>query len=233
MKNVIKGNVPVHLAIIPDGNRRWAKRNGLEVVFGHYKAGSYDNIDEIFKEGQRMGVKYMSIWGFSTENWKREKKEVDAVFDVIMKGVEKFRRDAQKNKIRFRHIGRKERIPIALREQLEKLEEETKNYDKFNVLLCLDYGGRDELLRAVGKIVSSGVREISEEEFSKFLDTSGVPDVDLIIRTGGEKRVSGYMPFQGTYAEFHFVDKYFPDFRAEDLRNAVIEFVKRQRRYGS
>lgn len=227
-----KGKIPVHVVIIPDGNRRWAREKGLIASVGHYSAGSYDNIESIFDEGRKLGIKYMSIWAFSTENWGRDKREIKAVFDVVMGGVERFRRDAHKNKIRFRHIGRKDRIPKKLAVELRKLEEETEDYGDFSVQLCFDYGGRDEILRAINRMLKSGKKKINEEEFRKNLDTSGIPDPDLIIRTSGEKRTSGFMPFQSAYAELYFIEKYFPDFNRNDLRKAVSEYSKRVRRFG-
>lgn len=227
-----EGKIPIHVAIIPDGNRRWAKEKGLGASLGHYKAGTYDELENLFKEARRLGSKYMSIWAFSTENWSRDKAEVNAVFDVVLKGVERFRRDAHKNKIRFRHIGRKDRIPKKLLEELNKLEEETKSYSDFNVQLCLDYGGRDEIVRAVNKLLKSGKQEIGEKDISNTLDTEGVPDPDLIIRTSGEKRTSGLMPFQAAYAELYFADVYFPDFDASELRKAIQDYQSRHRRFG-
>ena len=224
--------IPIHVAIIPDGNRRWAKEKGLFSSLGHYKAGNYDNLELLFKEAKDMGVMYMSLWGFSTENWKRDKKEISAIFNLILKGVDKFRRDGEKNKIRFRHIGRKDRIPERLRIELAKLEKETAKYDKFNVQLCLDYGGRDEIIRAVNKMIRSGVKKIDEKIFADYLDTKGIPDPDLVIRTSREYRTSGLMPYQARYAELYFSNVYFPDFDAKELRKAINEYSKRQRRFG-
>lgn len=225
-------NVPVHVAIIPDGNRRWAREKGMIATAGHYAAGSYGNIESIFNEGRKLGIKFMSIWAFSTENWNRDKKEIDAVFDVLMKGIERFRKDAHKNQIRFRHIGRKDRLPKNLASEITKLEEETKNYDEFNVQLCLDYGGRDEIIRAVNKLIKEGGKKVDEQAIASYLDTAGIPDVDMIIRTSGEKRLSGFMPFQSDYAELFFFDKYWPDFNPEDLKRAVSDYSRRVRRFG-
>ena len=224
--------IPGHIAIIPDGNRRWATSKGLEGTFGHYKAGSYDNLEDIFKEAQRLGAKYMSIWGFSTENWKRNKKEQNEIFSLILSGVEKFLKDAHKNKMRFRHVGRIDRLPKKLTSALKRLEEETKSYDKFNIQLCLDYGGRDEIVRAVNEVLKSGKKEIDENEFSKFLDSKTIPDPDLIIRTSGEHRLSGFMPFQSIYSELYFSNVYFPDFDIKELRKAIFEYGRRKRRFG-
>ena len=222
----------MHVAIIPDGNRRWAKSKGFEESFGHYKAGAYENLEELFREGKKLGIKYMSIWGFSTENWKRSDKEKEGIFELILSGVEKFMKDAGENQIRFRHIGRKDRLPAGLVSALKKLEKETEKYDKFNVQLCLDYGGRDEIIRAVNKALKAGAKSVDEKSFLGFLDTEGISDPDLIIRTAGERRLSGFMPFQAVYSEFYFSDLYFPDFGARELRRAVRDYGKRQRRFG-
>ncbi len=224
--------IPRHIVIIPDGNRRWAKEKGMDPRSGHYKAGSYDNLESLFVEAKKLGVKYFSIWGFSTENWKRNPAEVKAIFSLIMEGLERFRKDAYKNKIRFRHLGRKDRLPKKLVLELKKLEEETKDYGDFNVQLCLDYGGRDELVRAVNSLLKSKVKKINEKDIEKYLDSNGIPDPDLIIRTSGEKRTSGFMPYQSVYAELYFSDLYFPDFNALELRKAVKEYARRNRRFG-
>ena len=227
-----KNRIPEHICIIPDGNRRWAKEKGMSGSLGHYKAGDYDNLEGLFSEARRLGVGYISLWGFSTENWKRDKKEVGAIFDLILKGIEKFRKDAKKNKIRFLHFGRKDRLPGRLRNELKELEEETKNYNDFTVVLCLDYGGRDEIVRAVNRIIKKGVKKVDEKEFEQNLDSKGIPDPDMIIRTSGEYRTSGLMPYQGTYAELYFTDVYFPDFDEKELRKAIEEYSRRQRRFG-
>lgn len=224
--------VPEHIAIIPDGNRRWARNRNLEPHFGHYKAGSYANMESLLKEAKKLGIKRVSIWGFSTENWKRSKEERDAIFDLIFGAVERFREDAEKNKIGFRHIGRKDRLPKKLINALDRIEKQTKEHNEFIVQLCLDYGGRDEIVRAVNKILKSGKKEIDENSFSEYLDSAGADDPDLIIRTGGEKRLSGFMPFQSTYAELYFSELYFPEFGALELRKVVRGYGKRIRRFG-
>ena len=223
--------MPVHVVIIPDGNRRWARARGLKPWEGHYKSGSYDNLISLFREAKRLGVKYLSIWAFSTENWKRDKKEVDILLNLTLKRIMDFSKEIHNEKIRFRHIGRKDRIPVKLVRELEKLEKETAGYNESNVQLLLDYGGRDEIIRAVNKLIKNG-KEVGESEFSEALDTFDIPDVDLIIRTSGEKRLSGLMPFQGVYSELYFIDKHFPEFTAEDLRIAVEDFSNRKRNFG-
>lgn len=228
----IKGKVPIHVAIIPDGNRRWAKQRGMKAEFGHYTSASFLHMHSLFEEARKLGVKYLTLWGFSTENWKRNNLEIQAIFDMILKNVEQFREEVHSNKIRFKHIGRKDRLPKKLVTELEKLEDETKKYEQFNVQLCLDYGGRDELLRAVNLALKNGKNKILEEDFEKYLDSYGIPDLDLVIRTSGEQRTSGFMPFQSVYSELYFTDVHFPDFNAREFKKAIEEYSRRQRRYG-
>lgn len=225
-------NVPIHVAVIPDGNRRWAKEKGMASHLGHYSATSFDHMNELFSEARNYGVKYLTFWGFSTENWKRSKQEIKAIFDIILSKIEEFRADSEKYKIRFRHVGRKDRLPRKIVFALEMLEKETVNYADFNVQLCLDYGGRDEILTAVNKLIKEGKEKIKEKDFSLSLFSKDLPDPDLIIRTSGEYRTSGFMPFQAVYAELYFCDKHFPDFTASDLREAIEEYGRRQRRFG-
>lgn len=227
-----KKSVPVHVIVIPDGNRRWARERGLSASFGHYTSASDERIIELFLEAQKMGVKYLSLWGFSTENWKRDRKEINAIFDLILRKIEKLKELAHQHRIRFRHLGRKDRLPKKLMSELQKLEKETANYDDLNIQLLLDYGGRDEIVRAINKLLKNKKKKISEEEFKKYLDTEEIPDVDLIIRTSGEKRTSGAMPYQAAYAELYFADCYFPEFDSQEFRKAINSFSKRVRRFG-
>jgi undecaprenyl diphosphate synthase len=224
--------IPTHISIIPDGNRRWAKREGLKRLLAHNTSGNYQNLIKLCKEVKDLGIQYLSIWAFSTENWKRDPREIREIFDVINRGLDLFIQDASKNKYRFRHIGRKDKLPKKMLERINRLERETSGYTQFNLLLGIDYGGRDELIRAINSIVSQGIREIDEGVIRQNLDTSGIPDPDLIIRTGGEKRLSGFMPFQATYSEFYFTELLFPDFTPKNLKEAVEEYSKRKRRFG-
>lgn len=228
-----KKNVPVHVLIIPDGNRRWARERGLQASFGHYTSASDERIMELFLEAKRMRVRYLSLWGFSTENWKRDEKEIKAIFNLILKKIDKFREEAHKHRIRFRHLGRKDRLPKELLKELTKLERETEDYEDLNVQLMLDYGGRDEIIRAVNKMLKSGVKKIDEKTFEYYLDSKDIPDPDLIIRTSGEKRTSGAMPYQAAYAELYFADCYFPEFTSEEFRKAMRAYIDRVRRFGA
>lgn len=228
----IKSSIPRHIAIIPDGNRRWAKEKGLGISEGHRKAASKENIIALLDEARNLGVKYLTFWVFSTENWNRDSKELKGLFGVILRSLKVLRDDALKNKVRFRHLGRKDRLSKNLVKFIEKLEKDTEKFDEFNFQMCLDYGGRDEITRAMNKMLKAGVQEITEDDIGMYLDSYGVPDPDLIIRTSGEKRMSGFMSFQSAYAEFYFTDLHFPDFGPKELRKAVEEFGRRRRTFG-
>ncbi len=227
----MSGKTPLHVAIIPDGNRRWARERGLAEVKGHEDSTRRDRLIELFEEARAMGVKYLSLWGFSTENWNRSKIEKRFLFKLVGKTVEQLRDYAVEKKVRFRHIGRRDRLPRALVESLERLEKDTEKFDSMNVQLFLDYGGRDEILRAVEKAKLAG-EILNENNFMNYLDTSGLPEPELIIRTGGEKRLSGFMSFQSIYSELYFTDSYFPDFGTEEFRKAINWFSSRERRFG-
>ncbi len=225
------GKIPLHVAIIPDGNRRWAKGKGLKETAGHVMSGSYKNMKELFSAAKDLGVRFVSIWGFSTENWKRSDGEKKVLFDVILKGLNGFIENAEKEKVGFRAIGRRDRLPEKVLKKILELEEKTAKFKDFTAVLCIDYGGRDEIVRAANKIVKHGL-EVDAGEFGNFLDTKGIPDVELIIRTGGEQRLSGFMPFQSVYAEIYFSEVYFPDFKGEELKKAIGDFMERERRFG-
>lgn len=225
-------NIPTHISIIPDGNRRWAVSKGMDKVKGYSKV-DYKHLESLILEAKKMGSKYMSLWFFSTENWKRPKNEINFLFNHFIKNIDSFLEGAIKNKINVRHIGRKDRLPKNVIDGLNTLESQTKNNKEFNVLICMDYGGRDEILRAVNNLLKSGQTSVSEEDFKKYLDSNDVPDPDLIIRTSGERRLSGWMPFQSVYSEFYFADVHFPDFDSQQLRKAIEDYSMRKRRLGS
>ncbi|MBI2012381.1 di-trans,poly-cis-decaprenylcistransferase [Candidatus Curtissbacteria bacterium] len=225
--------LPKHIVLIPDGNRRWAKERGLPIEEGHRRG--MDNIVEISRVAQDWGIKYLTIWAFSTENWNRSPREIRYLMRVFKDFIKKFLREFLKKGVKISHLGRKDRIPKFLREALDEAMSKTKNNDKFFVNIALDYGGRDEILRAVKKILSNGPtgKKISEAEFSKYLDTNGQPEPDLIIRTSGEKRLSGMMPFQAAYAELYFEKVYLPEFTPYHLKKAILDYSNRQRRFGT
>lgn len=223
---------PAHVAIIPDGNRRWAKSKGEDAVFGHYTSSSFQHINELFAETESRGVKYLTLWGFSTENWKRDKKEIDGIMKLILHIVEQWKENADVHNIRFRHLGRKDRLPIKLLTALTELENKTAKCTGLNVQLCIDYGGQDEIVRAVNKLLKKKVKKINEKELSACLDSHDIPPVDFIIRTSGERRLSGFMPIHSAYAELYFSEVHFPDFGINEFREALNDYSRRKRRFG-
>ncbi len=225
-------NLPKHIVIIPDGNRRWAKQNNLKPQQGHKKGAEI--AQNILTEFQKYGIKYLTIWGFSTENWKRSKIEIQYLMKLFSNLITKLKEKCKKDKIRFYHFGRKDRLPQSLIKKIIDLENQTKTNKKLHFALALDYGGRDEILRAVKKLYISNldIDKLNEQKFSQFLDTKNFPDPDLIIRTGGEQRLSGIMLWQSAYSELYFLNKFFPDFNKNDIKIILEEFSKRQRRFG-
>lgn len=219
--------IPTHVAIILDGNRRWAKERGLPTFEGHRQG--FERFKNIVKIAREKGVKILTLWAFSTENWKRSKEEVSYLMKLYEKIIDSYLSEAKKNQTRLIHIGRKDRINDILRQKLIKAEEETKNYQKNYLALALDYGGRDEIIRAIKK-----ARNLNSNNFEQFLDTKDLPqqDVDLVIRTSGEKRTSGFLIWQAAYAEYIFYPKYLPDFTPADFDKCLEEYSQRQRRYG-
>lgn len=224
--------LPTHLAIIPDGNRRWAREHNLPTLIGHQRG--YQRGIELVKKAKELGIKYLTFWGFSTENWNREEEEVSYLMQLFKQMIDQYLQEALKNKIKIIHFGRKERFDCELRNKLINAEEKTKDFNQYYLGLALDYGGRDEILRAIKKIIRQPVEweRLTENEFKKFLDTKEFPDPDLIIRTSGEIRTSGFLIWQGAYAEWIFHKKYFPDFTVKDLEKCVLEYSQRQRRFG-
>jgi undecaprenyl diphosphate synthase len=223
--------IPKHVAIIPDGNRRWAKKRGIPISLVYKISGDYQRAKKKAEEAKKLGIKCLSIWAFSTENWKRDEKEIKSTFETINNFLDLMIKNVKDDKIGFRWIGRSDRIPKNTLKKLIELEAKTKKYRTFTLVLGIDYGGRDELIRSINKAIQNK-KTINEKSFQNFLDTKNLPDPDLIIRTGGEKRLSGLMPFQATYAELYFTDKFFPEFEIEDLKKAVKDFENRKRNFG-
>ncbi len=225
--------LPKHIAIFPDGDRRWARKNGLNEVEG-YRAG-VERLLGIVKKADELGIENLTFWGFSTENWTRAENEVNFLMnEIFIKRGRELKDEFVKTKAKFKHIGRKDRLPVKLSELLNEIEDETAHFEGRTLTMALDYGGRDEILRAVRKIVEQKVpvESIDEAIFTSYLDTAGIPDPDMIIRTSGEKRMSGFMSWQTAYSELFFLDTYFPDFTDEMFEKVVMEFAKRERRFG-
>ncbi len=228
--------LPNHIAIIMDGNRRWARDNKLKIFKGHEKVAT-EGFEKITDHCIKRGIPYLTLWAFSTENWNRSQTEVDAILNLMrtlfIKGFEPM----IKKNVRFMTIGDTSRFPEDIQEGLEKLRKSSENNKKITVTLAINYGGRNELARVVKKMLeeenlkTKTVDQI-EEKISQNLDTNFLPDPDLIIRTGGEQRLSGFLPWQSVYSELYFTDVLMPDFNEAWLDKALEEYQQRERRFG-
>ena len=227
--------VPNHIAIVLDGNGRWARSRGLPATKGH-EAGA-TAVSAILDTARGLGVHTFTLWGFSTENWKRPPAEVQKILGLVKTYLKKELKNAKKEGVRFYHLGRRDRLPKDLLKWIIKVEEETKYNTKFIINIALDYGGRDEIVRAVKKIVNDKVpsEKIDEELFASYLDTSGqpYPYPDLFIRTSGEQRTSGFLPWQMVYTEFYFEEDHLPDMTPDKLKSAILDYSRRRRRFGA
>lgn len=225
------GNPKLHIAIIPDGNRRWAKTRTLKPWEGHKVAvENFRTLTDWCRQDPR--VQTLTVWCFSTENWKRDAKEIAMLMGMLEEYLAKERSVFLENKTRFVHSGRKDRIPASLAKLIADVEEDTKHQTELTLNLAIDYGGKDEILRACESRITN--HESPNEDFIKpHLDHPELTDIDLIIRTSGEHRTSNFFLWQATYAEWDFIDKFFPDFSTEDLKNSVDQFSQRTRRFGS
>jgi undecaprenyl diphosphate synthase len=228
-------NLPKHVGIIMDGNGRWAKKRGLPRKFGHREGAK--TCKKIIRYCREIGIQNVSLYAFSTENWNRPDDEVHALMDIFLSYIEDVRKSLPEN-TRFIFLGDKEAFNPELRENMIKLEEETKDRTGMNLMLALNYGGRDEITRAARRLaqqVADGTlkpEDITEQSISDNLYTAGFPDVDLVIRPSGELRLSNYLIWQCAYAEYYFTDVLWPDFSPADLDKALIDFESRQRRFG-
>jgi undecaprenyl diphosphate synthase len=224
--------VPTHIAIIMDGNGRWAKQRGLPRLAGH-RAGT-ENLREILRAAVEFGVKILTIYAFSTENWGRPEAEVKGLMLILEDVIDRELAELHKEGVQLRHIGDLSRISPVLQHKVLNAIELTKNNDKLILNVAFNYGGRAEIVHAIQKIVKDGRKpeEITDELVSQYMYTGGLPDPDLIVRTSGELRISNFLIWQGAYAEYYFAPVYWPDFNKEELRKAIIHFDERDRRYG-
>ena len=225
-------NIPQHVVIIPDGNRRWAKKHDLAPIEGHKKG--LETAMNVVRGSRSLGVKILTLWGFSTENWRRPNMEVGYLMRMYTQFFKKHLKELVDENVRFHWIGRRDRVPSALRNILEKVETATAKNSKYVLNICIDYGGHDEMVSAIKKIIASGIKpsKVTEEVVSRNLETAGIPDPDLLIRTSGEYRTSGIMPWQTTYTELYFAKMFFPDFSLGELKRAIGDYTRRQRRFG-
>lgn len=230
--SIDKARLPRHVAIIMDGNRRWAKKRGLAAVAGH--AFAVDSVvEQLIERAGELGIENLTMWAFSTENWGREKEEVSGIMNLFRKALlTKVKKLIQKG-ARLKVIGDISKFDPDIQEGMKQAMAASEKNDKITVTFALNYGGRDEILRALNHVIIKPLDHlVTEEEFEKYLDTAGMSDPDLIIRTGGEQRLSGFMMWQSAYSELYFTDTLFPDFGPEQLDIAIEEYQKRQRRYG-
>ena len=229
-------NLPEHIAIIMDGNRRWAKQRHLDPRLGHKKGA--ETLENIVKYCNKIGIKYLTVYAFSTENWKRSKEEVSALMLLLQNYLDDFFKRADTDNIRIKMLGDREGLSQGLLKSLDNAIERTKNNTGVTFNVAFNYGGRDEIIKAVRKIaeeVKSGkvsIEDINENIISENLYTAGMPDPDLMIRTSGEIRTSNFLPWQLVYSEFYFTEKLWPDFTSEDLDEAIEEYNRRNRKFG-
>jgi undecaprenyl diphosphate synthase len=223
---------PQHVAIIMDGNGRWAKKRGLPRLVGH-KAGG-DNIRPVVMIFVNYGVKYLTLYMFSTENWNRPRIEVAGLLSLLARKIDQETQAFHQENIRLVHLGRLDRLSQKLKEKVQAAVELTKNNTGLTLCLAFDYGGRDEIVRAAKRIASAGIAgdNIDEPVFAQYLDNPDVPDPDLVIRTGGESRLSNFLLWQAAYSELHFTSVLWPDFGVKDVEEALSEYERRQRRFG-
>lgn len=228
--------VPVHIAIIMDGNGRWAKMRGLPRNAGH-KAGA-ESFRKIANYCRTLGVKYLTVYAFSTENWKRSQEEVSGIMMLLGAYLKEALRDMEKNHVRFRFFGDLSRLSPDLKKLCLEAQNQSSEYDEVQVNFCLNYGGRDEIIRAARAFaaeVAAGnctADSLTEEGFDRYLDSAGVPDPELVIRPSGEMRISNFLPWQTVYSEFVFMNVLWPDFGPDDLDVAIAEYHRRNRRFG-
>lgn len=228
--------IPQHVAIILDGNGRWAKSKGMPRNYGHVEGAK--NVEKICEEAWRMGIKYLTVYAFSTENWKRPQDEVDALMKLLRNYMKNCLKTAAKNDMRVRVIGDKSGLDEDIRRKIAELEEASKDNGGLNFQIAINYGSRDEMVRGVKKMLADAkegklsAEEMNEEVFASYLDTAGIPDPDLLIRTSGEERLSNFLMWQLAYTEFYFVDVPWPAFSKKDLEQAIEKYNKRDRRFG-
>ncbi len=236
-EQVLSGTIPAHIAVILDGNRRWAKQRNLPTRVGH-KEGAL-RVTDLVRNCADLGIKYLSVYAFSTENWRREKKEVDYLMNLLVEFVVKELDYLHKNDVKITMMGNMDDLPEKTRQEVKRSVELTKNNNTLHLNIALSYGSRFEIINAVKKIVKDyenneiNIDEINEENFKNYLFTHDMPDPDLLIRTSGEMRVSNFLLYQLAYTEFYFTDVMWPDFNKDELMKAILNYQARKRRFGN
>ncbi|MFC2034003.1 polyprenyl diphosphate synthase [Chloroflexota bacterium] len=224
--------LPAHIAIVPDGNGRWAEQRGLSRLNGHH-AGA-ENMHRMIEYLNEYPIKYLTFYGFSTENWSRPKEEVDGLFQLLVEFVQQYVPEFHEKGIKLRHLGRLNELPENLQETINEAIELTKNNPGMTLNIAFNYGGRTEILDAIRHLIAEGIKpeDINKEIFDKYLYTAGLPDVDLLIRTGDELRLSNFLIWQTAYSEYHFTKVLWPNFGKKDINKALLSYSRRLRRFG-
>ncbi len=228
--------IPRHVAIILDGNGRWAKKHGMPRNYGHTQGAK--NVETICREAWDMGIKYLTVYAFSTENWARPKDEVNALMKLLRNYMKNCIKTAEKNHMRVRVIGDKSKLDADIQESIQRLEESSKGQDGLNFQIAINYGSRDEMLRGMKQMLADykadkfTLEELDEQRFESYLDTKDIPAPDLLIRTSGEQRLSNYLLWQLAYSELYFTDVAWPDFTKKELEKAILDYNNRDRRFG-
>ncbi len=222
--------LPAHVAVIMDGNRRWARKRGLPAIAGH-KAG-VDSVHSVVRCASRAGIKVLTIYAFSTENWNRSKLEVRALMFLLERTIAAYKEELARENVRLVFSGRTEQMPGPARRVMDSAVERLKNNTGMVLNIALNYGGRQEILDAVNKALAAGLRDVDEKSFSALLYSPDLPDPDLLIRTSGEMRISNFLLWQTAYSEFYVTPTLWPDFREEEFRKALLEYQARERRRG-
>ena len=232
IKTIVEQTKLQHIAIIMDGNRRWAKNNMLPSAMGHKKG--VEALKKTLKAAHKFGVKYLTLYAFSTENWNRKQEEVDFLMGLLANTIKSQLDELNQNNVKLRFIGYLKALNPTLQEILAQAVETTKNNAGVNLQIAINYGARNEITNAIKDMMYQGVKpeDVDEELVSKFLYTKSIPDPDLLIRTGGEMRISNYLLWQIAYSELYITSIYWPEFDEEALKNSILEFAKRQRRWG-
>lgn len=232
-----ENNIPTHVAIIMDGNRRWARKRNIDYRLGHKEGAK--TLEKIVRYAKKVGIKYITVYAFSTENWKRTSEEVSALMLLLKTYLDDYGKRADTENIKVKVLGDISALAPGLQKSIKKCEERTKDNDGIYFSICINYGGRDEIVHAVKKIAQDvkdgkiGIDDINEKLMNNYLYTKEIPDPDLIIRTSGELRTSGFLTWQSVYSEYLFMDKYWPDFSEDDIDFAIKEYQKRNRKFGA
>jgi undecaprenyl diphosphate synthase len=232
LENIDKSRVPRHVAIIMDGNGRWAKSQGKERIFGH--SHGVESVRAALQAATRSGVEYLTLYAFSTENWNRPKEEVDALMNLLVQTIVGELPELDQNQVRLHAIGDLEKLPVDCHSELNRAIAHTSEHSRVNLILALNYSARWEITHAVKQIVAEGIEAaaITDELFASKLSTAAFPDPELLIRTSGEERISNFLLWQIAYAELYFTETLWPDFREEDFFAAIVDFQSRERRFG-